>query len=104
MDEDLLCSCLRFLYRWATKNMAAPYTAAPATTATPIPTEVPLIELELSAPPPRGAPSLIIALTVEVGDPVPVPGAEPPISPPARMGNEGLILFIRVLIVGFGLL
>ena len=84
--------------------MAAPYAAAPATTPTPMPTEVPLTGEELPAPAPRGEPSWTMAAEEEAAaEPVPLLGVSP-MAEPAMMGTDGLIMDIRVLVLPSGLL
>ena len=53
--------CLRFLYRRATKNIAAPYAAAPQTTPRPMPILLALTGDELPMPGPTGAAPVVVA-------------------------------------------
>lgn len=94
------CAAFFFLYRRATKNMAAPYTAAPATTPTPIPTDdgrTPEPEELFESP---AAP-----LSALVGEaPFELDTVDPLAGSPPNKGIVGSIMDIKVLIDGFGLL
>lgn len=96
-----LCAFLRFLYRLATMNIATPYTAAPPTTPSPIPTEDALtLELdELSLP---AAPSPLAVDVVAVFAELTV--LPSPIADPAMRGIDGSSMPINVLTVASGLL
>lgn len=75
--------------------MAAPYTAAPATTPTPIPTDDGRTGAEESASEPIGAPSEFSSVP-EGFSPSPLRG-EPPFGDcPARTGMEGSIMPMSV--------
>ncbi len=97
MLGDRRCDCLLFLYLLATKNIAAPYTAAPHATPTPIPTDEARTGFELPIPPPTGAPpSFMVA--VDEGE-APDTLEPPSVRLSAAMGSEMLIIDSRVLVL-----
>lgn len=105
MEGDRPCDCFRFRYLRATKNIAAPYAAAPQTTPAAMPTDFARTGDELSTPL-IGTPSLPGSELEDVdGSSLPLPGA---IGVPNELsplsGMAGLIIDIMVLTLGLLLL
>lgn len=102
IEGERRCDCFRFRYRRATKNIAAPYAAAPHTTPAAIPTDEARTGEELSTLPPMGAPSLTVPETEDEGE-LPLPGAVgAPRELSARTGIVGFIIAHRVLTLLLG--